>query len=201
MIVMIGDASVGKTSLLKKFQFGEEHNIDECKEQTTVGVEFISKDMRIFNNTVKLQVWDTAGQERFRSITAQYYRGAMGGIIVYDCTDPESFDHAEKWIQDYRASARENSPIVLLANKADASPMVSTERGQELANRYGASFLETSASSGQNVQRAFELICEQILLQRFPNAAKEAKEKEASIKLKETQTAAKGEQAQKGCCK
>ena len=54
MIVMIGNASVGKTSLLKKFQFGDDHDLKAQKEQATVGVEFISKDMRIFNNSVKL---------------------------------------------------------------------------------------------------------------------------------------------------
>ena len=81
--------------------------------------------------------------------------------MVYDCTDLSSFESAERWMTDLRESARENSPIVLLANKIDCETMeVSKEQGQTLADKFGATFLETSASTGLNVNRAFEVICE-----------------------------------------
>ena len=43
-----------------------------------------------------MQIWDTAGQERFRNITMNYYRGAMGIMIVYDVTNSKSFDDVTK---------------------------------------------------------------------------------------------------------
>ena len=50
------------------------------------------------NKTVKLQVWDTAGQERFRTITQTYYKGAMGIILVYDCTEETTFNNISNWL-------------------------------------------------------------------------------------------------------
>ena len=48
--------------------------------------------MYIDDNYVKLQIWDTAGQERFRGITKSYYKGANAVILVYDITNPKSFE-------------------------------------------------------------------------------------------------------------
>jgi small GTP-binding protein len=64
-------------------------------------------------------VWDTAGQERFRAITSSYYRGAMGAIVCYDCTDETSFTNAETWMKEFRQMSRPNASIVLVANKID----------------------------------------------------------------------------------
>ena len=89
----------------------------------------------------------------------------MGGIIVYDCTDENSFKSVEGWMKDFQESARENAPIVLIGNKSDQeSKVISEEEAKLIADKFGAQFLETSAYTGENVERAFEIICEQILL-------------------------------------
>ena len=56
---------------------------------------------------IKLQIWDTAGQERFRTLTASYYRGAHGIIIVYDVTDRETFENVRQWMQEIERFANE----------------------------------------------------------------------------------------------
>lgn len=62
---------------------------------------------------------DTAGQERFRTITSSYYRGAHGIIVVYDCTDQESFNNVKQWLEEIERYACENVNKLLVGNKCD----------------------------------------------------------------------------------
>ena len=79
-IILIGDTSVGKTNILTKYLTDE----FDPNSKATVGVEFCTKNFKIENKIVKVQIWDTAGQERYRSITNAYYKEAKGAFIVYD---------------------------------------------------------------------------------------------------------------------
>lgn len=63
--------------------------------------------------------WDTAGQERFRTITSSYYRGAHGIIVVYDCTDQESFNNVKQWLEEIDRYACDNVNKLLVGNKSD----------------------------------------------------------------------------------
>ncbi|OHS97727.1 Ras-related protein RABD1 [Tritrichomonas foetus] len=104
-----------------------------------------------------MQVWDTAGQERFRTITASYYRGSNGIIIVYDVTDRESFDHVSYWIKEIDRLAAPDVCRLLVGNKTDLTEKraVTTEEGKALANQFGIAFLETSAKDNSNVEDMF----------------------------------------------
>lgn len=72
----------------------------------------------LFLCLLRLQ-WDTAGQERFRTITSSYYRGAHGIIVVYDCTDQESFNNVKTWLEEIERYACENVNKLLVGNKCD----------------------------------------------------------------------------------
>jgi len=88
------------------------------------------------NKNVKLQVWDTAGQERFRTITQTYYKGAMGILLVYDCTEEVTFNNIQNWLKQIEAHAQPNVQKVLIANKSDLpddQKKVDPERGRALA--------------------------------------------------------------------
>jgi len=106
-----------------------------------------------------LQVWDTAGQERFRSVTSAYYRGSMGAIVCYDCTDENSFTNAKQWIDEFETKARAGAPKILVANKRDLfnseRKHVESYRGEELAKEHGMTFMETSAYTAENVPKVF----------------------------------------------
>jgi len=115
--VLIGDAAVGKSSLLVRLT--DERFL--TNPDATLGVEFGSKLIHIpdEDKTIKLQCWDTAGTEYFRSITRSYYRGAAGALLVYDVTSRASFEHAEDWLKDVRDHADPNLTCILVANKVD----------------------------------------------------------------------------------
>uniref|UniRef100_A0A6B2LM93 Uncharacterized protein n=1 Tax=Arcella intermedia TaxID=1963864 RepID=A0A6B2LM93_9EUKA len=124
---------------------------------TTIGVDFITKTIELEGKKVKLQIWDTAGQERFRSITSSYYRGSQGMMVVYDVTDSESFASVEGWFQRIQDMGEKNVKVLLVGNKCDTvfDRKITTVQGEALAQKYNASFIETSALNSTNVSEAF----------------------------------------------
>lgn len=113
--ILVGDSSVGKTSLLKRFIDGSYlHNYD-----STLGVDFAVKIIPVKNQNIKLQIWDTAGQEKFKTITTSYYRGISGIILVYDITNRQSFLNLKNWIADIKLVNPLDIPIMIVGNKAD----------------------------------------------------------------------------------
>lgn len=108
--------------------------------------------------------WDTAGQERFRTITSSYYRGAHGIIIVYDVTDKDSFNNVKQWLNEIDRYACENVNKLLVGNKCDmeSKRAVTFEEAKEFADSHSMPFLETSAKSATNVEKAFMTMASEI---------------------------------------
>ena len=159
-IVLIGDSFVGKTNIMSKYLMNEFHE----DSKATVGVEFGAKKFDIEGKSVKAQIWDTAGQERYKSITTTYYKGAKGALIVYDITRKETFDSVDRWISEVLNSGDKNMTMLLIGNKCDLDNQrqVTKEQGEEKAKAFKVAFLETSASSGENLDVAFETIMKEV---------------------------------------
>jgi len=162
-ILLIGDSAVGKTSLLLRY-------VDDTfnsEFQTTIGVDFKISTLNIDGKIVKLQLWDTAGQDRFRNIVASYYRGAHGIIIMYDITNPGSLDSINKWYEETQSYLQTSTPKLLVGNKLDRvnERAVASQKGEELAERLGMQFIETSAKNSTNVKQAFETMTRMIIRQ------------------------------------
>ena len=159
-VVLVGDSFVGKTNIMSKYLKNEFH--DDSK--ATVGVEFGSKQFIIEGHTIKAQIWDTAGQERYKAITSAYYKGAKGAFIVYDITRKNSFESVEKWVSDVTAVADKKITVVLIGNKCDLEDQrqVTKEQGEEKSSKLEIAFLETSAFSGENLEKAFEMMMNEI---------------------------------------
>ncbi|CAG9464147.1 unnamed protein product [Pedinophyceae sp. YPF-701] len=159
-LLLIGDSGVGKSCLLLRFA-------DDTYTESyisTIGVDFKIRTVDLEGKTVKLQIWDTAGQERFRTITASYYRGAHGIIIVYDVTDMDSFNNVKTWLSEIDRYASANVCKLLVGNKADltAKKVVDTETAKALADELGIPFLETSAKESTNVEASFMTMAAEI---------------------------------------
>ena len=159
--IIIGDAYVGKSNLLLRYAHGQFKD----DYQLTIGVEFAAKNVKIRGKTYRIQIWDTAGQESFRSITRGYYKSSVCALVVYDISNKESFNNISTWIEDCKNQSPKTIFFVLVGNKSDLEDKrkVSTEEGQELAEKYGIPFYETSAKTGTNINEIFYNSAEEIV--------------------------------------
>jgi len=159
-LLLIGNSSVGKSSLLLRFS----DNVFNEAFLPTIGVDFKIRTFDLGGKTAKLQIWDTAGQERFKTITKAYYKGAHGIILVYDITDEQSFKDLENWQNEVEKHASTNVVRLLVGNKCDLDKdrRVTFEQGKNLAAQLGIKFVETSAKTSTNVEETFYTLAKQI---------------------------------------
>ena len=151
--IIIGDSAVGKSNILLRYihdNFNEEF-------QSTIGVEFGAKNIKIEDKIFRIQIWDTAGQETFRSITRAYYKNSVCAFVVYDITNKNSFQNVKSWIEDCRKQSPKTVFMVLIGNKVDLEDnrQVSYEEGSVFAEKNGMLFFETSAKTGKNIEEIF----------------------------------------------
>ena len=132
-------------------------NLVKSEITQTIGVDFTSKPIKVNDKNIKLQIWDTAGQERYRSMVKNYYRGAIGVIIIYDITKKDSFLHVSSWLKDAKSLTREDSSIFLVGNKKDLKSLrqVKVKDGENFSEENNILFLETSALTGENIEEVF----------------------------------------------
>jgi len=161
-VILIGDSTVGKSSLLR--QFTEGHFIQTA--DPTVGVDFHVRIIELDEGVrVKLQLWDTAGQERFRSITRSYYRNCVGCLIMYDITSRETFEHVADWLEESKNSIDDQEIVYLLVgHKVDLEHKreVLTSEGESFAHAHDMLFIETSAKVKCNIEESFVLVAREI---------------------------------------
>ena len=156
---MIGDAAVGKTSLVcSLFDKPFEYNYEG-----TIGAAFHTYS-RPSLPSVSMQFWDTAGQERYRALGPVYYRNTSAAILVYDLSSDESLENLNTWLSTFRDVVGPEVPVFVVANKADLF-QVDPEtllQGEKWATDQGMKFFKTSAKSGLNVKMMFETVLETI---------------------------------------
>ncbi|TSK38464.1 EF-hand calcium-binding domain-containing protein 4B [Bagarius yarrelli] len=174
-IVLVGNSSVGKTSLLRRF-------CDQC-------VDYSVKTLIVDNSQVALQMWDTAGQERYRSITKQFFRKADGVVVMYDITCEQSFTAVRSWLASVQEGAGDDIPVMLLGNKTDLEGQraIQFSVGETLAKESRMIFFECSAFSGYNVTETMVYLA-RILKEQ------EDREKEKTVSLVDASS------KKKSCC-
>ncbi|KAL7712922.1 GTP-binding protein ypt2 [Entamoeba marina] len=193
-LILIGESGVGKTSLLLQFADGK-FSKDIA---STVGIDFRVKRTECKGMPIKLQIWDTAGQERFRTVVPSYYRGVMGIAMIYDVTSKDSFNNINYWAKNIESNADEGVNKILIANKTDLEEnrVISTEQGQELADKLGIRFMETSAAKNEKVKDMFMTLVEDVV-ERCESKGGLPK---GGNKVPVAQEKAVGEEGKGGCC-
>eukprot|EP01089_Gocevia_fonbrunei_P016963 TRINITY_DN5389_c0_g1_i1.p1 TRINITY_DN5389_c0_g1~~TRINITY_DN5389_c0_g1_i1.p1 ORF type:complete len:230 (-),score=43.62 TRINITY_DN5389_c0_g1_i1:22-711(-) len=178
-VAVLGDSGVGKTALLHRYvkaQFIEGY-------KTTIGADFMTKDVLVDNKLfVTLQLWDTAGQERYQALGGPYYRGADGCILVFDLTRPQTFNHLNKWkdefiLQTRCAHTKFSVPFLVIGNKSDIEgkekrEMLSNKAKEwcDIQNQKGSGgdaqvkfeYYEISAKEGTNIEQAFSVLAKHV---------------------------------------
>lgn len=166
-IISVGQASVGKTSLARRFAF------DEYSESyiPTLGVTWFTRSIVIPKDrlneaalspyseavSVRCSLWDTGGQELFSFIRPRYYMGAHASLVVFDITRRETFDNLDQWVKEIRDRCGDIA-MIIVGNKIDKISERAVERseGEAYAERTGVGYREASAASAENVYDLFE---------------------------------------------
>lgn len=196
-VIILGESGVGKTALMNQYvnkRFSSSY-------KATIGADFLTKEVMIGDKLITLQIWDTAGQERFQSLgvaraisvlsyrvktstrqtasVRRFYRGADVCILVYDVTNPKSFDALDTWREEFLVQASpadiENFPFVVLGNKVDRENdrRVPKAKAQAWCKSKGATplrYFETSAKEAVQVEAAFQEAAQLALAQENTEA-------------------------------
>ncbi|KAK7908366.1 hypothetical protein PG985_015669 [Apiospora marii] len=191
-LVLLGEAAVGKSSLVLRFV---NNDFQENKEPT-IGAAFLTQKCNLPTRTIKFEIWDTAGQERFASLAPMYYRNAQAALVVYDLTKPTSLIKAKHWVAELQRQASPGIVIALVGNKLDLTNAsaaaaaggssededeessgaagggagdesgdarkISTDEAKTYAEEESLLFFETSAKTGHNVSEVFTAIANAI---------------------------------------
>ncbi|XP_073972170.1 RAS oncogene family member RabX1 [Rhodnius prolixus] len=152
-VVVLGAQGVGKTSMVVRY-IGKmfSHHISP-----TIGASFFTCNINIGETKVKLQVWDTAGQERFRSMAPMYYRNANAALLVFDITQPATFNSIKSWVKELQRNVEEPLVLCVVGNKTDLQSQrkVAREEAQLYATSIAASYFESSALNDSGIEDIF----------------------------------------------
>jgi small GTP-binding protein len=158
-VVLMGDAGVGKTSILLQLS----QRVFQAITTPTVSSGCIVQRFTTTHGPVSLQIWDTAGEERYRSFTRLYTQGAEAALIVFDVADQSTFESIPTWIQIVVDSSGRRPAIVVVANKVDLPKRaVGSEKIAEFTDREKLTYVEVSAKLGSNVAMLFESVAETV---------------------------------------
>ncbi len=159
-VCILGDASVGKTSLVRHYceGFFKENYI------STIGVSFLRKEVILTDGTkVILQLWDLGGQTMFSTIRQNYLKGTNGALILFDLTQKKTLSHVNNWIEDVLRGVG-TIPMMVIGNKSDLEYSKSiVEKAQRLCESIDVPLYLTSAKTGDNMNEIFEIISKKMI--------------------------------------
>lgn len=167
-VLLLGEAGVGKTSLMNQFvnrEFGAIY-------KPTIGSDFTNKQVEIDGQFITLQIWDTAGQERYQSLGSTFYRNTHCCVLVYDVTNLQSFKKLQSWKDSFLHQVQpeypETFPFLILGNKCDLpNRVISLEMLQDFSKKNGDMlYYEVSAKTSDNVNQGFEKVVQKAIEQR-----------------------------------
>ncbi len=162
-IILTGNYSVGKTSIVKQFiekQFKESY-------LATLGVQISGKDLELSEETkVMFSVWDIAGQiQTMATSRTRFYTGANAAFIVVDRTREGNLKTVKTWYDDIKETVKDKIPVIIIGNKSDLTEqIVITEKDiKSVAEEFNCRYILTSAKTGENIESCFEYIAYECL--------------------------------------
>jgi len=168
-IILLGNAGVGKTSIILRYY----KNKFENNNISTIGSTFVIKELQRDNITYKLNIWDTSGQEKYRSVTKLFVQGAKIIILVYSIDNKESFDILDFWHKSILeiSEGEENIVLAIVGNKSDMfeDAVITEEEGKKYADGKNAIFKLVSAKDDpKGISSLFDTLLDE-LIKKNPN--------------------------------
>ncbi len=169
-VCILGDASVGKTSLVRHYcegYFREDY-------LTTIGVSFLRKEINLNINNENdvpcvLNLWDLGGQTMFSTVRQEYLKGTDGAIILFDLTEKMTLSHLNNWYEDVVRSVG-HIPTLIIGNKLDLINYNKNEevpniikKAQKLCSLLKIELFLTSAKTGFHMNEIFELLTKNMI--------------------------------------
>ena len=166
-IIIAGEASVGKTTLINQYIAGK----FTSEYKATIGVDIFTKEVTMTKDNkehiVKLLVWDVAGQTLFRNFRKRFFSNSRGGFLVFDLTVPNSLDRLHTWLEDIHDAVSDDIPLFLIGNKLDLEDLIAVSPVEvtTFLDQYPniVSNFNTSALNGENVEAAFHSLINRLI--------------------------------------
>ena len=158
-VIMLGDSSVGKTSIVLQFYKSE----FETTSEPTVGALYVTKVMKTEKGELTLHIWDTAGQERFKSVIPMYMRGCSAVVLVCSVDSADSFAALNGWMKIVADTVEQDEiNIYVCLNKADKEEAFDKDVVKSWADERNYKFFITSAKERKNIDELFQQIADDI---------------------------------------
>ena len=170
-ICLVGEAAVGKTSLIRRFVLDD---FDD-KYIQTLGTKVSKKEIKSQHPDMKLElkidmtIWDIMGQKGFRELLKEaYFYGAKGIVAVCDVTRRHTLDDLDDWIEGVY-SVTGKIPIVFIANKIDLKEQTEFNEPEvkQATKAYDSPYYFSSARTGENVEIAFQTLADKVASERL----------------------------------
>ena len=157
-IITLGEPDVGKTSIIRRFV-----NDVFKGDKVTLGIEFSFKIVELEGNRkIKLSVIDTNGQEKYRALPLNYFKKADVVLFVFALNDSGSFEKIGQWIDRFKNNNGNNvKKMFLIGNKSDLVKVIEQKEIDDFANKYGLTYMETSAKTKNQINELFTIIAEE----------------------------------------
>ena len=182
-ITLIGNSGVGKTSIINQYI---DQTFDEANA-ATIGANYSEKVITKNNKEYELNIWDTAGQEKFHSVGKHFYKDAYIVCLVYDITSQDSLEQLETiWYPDIKKYGEKYTILAVVGNKSDLyenDNLADENRAKEFAQSINATFMLTSAKTGDGIEKLFDTLVDKFLSSDFNSKYKEMKQIKGEIKV------------------
>ena len=184
-VIMLGDSSVGKTSIVLQFYKSQ----FEMTSEPTIGASYVTKIMKTKKGDLPLHIWDTAGQERFKSVIPMYMRGCSAVVLVCAVDSADSIENLNEWLKIIHENVSDLEILALVLNKIDKDPDFDSRCAEEWAKQHQCMFYKTCAKQKETVDPLFQDIAEAIA----DTMTKQCDTQELDIKDKDA--------GKSGCCR
>ena len=182
-ITLIGNSGVGKTSIINQYI---DQTFDEANA-ATIGANYSEKVITKNNKEYELNIWDTAGQEKFHSVGKHFYKDAYIVCLVYDITSQDSLDQLKEiWYPDIKKFGEKYTILAVVGNKSDLyenDNLADENHAKEFAQSINATFMLTSAKTGDGIEKLFDTLVDKFLSSDFNSKYKEMKQIKGEIKV------------------